>query len=227
MTSPDRRSSEPPIEATEILHPEASSVRLQPDQDLPSIARYAGEVAMSASLVVLRTGLGLGRSVFRRVAKLPPARVVTEAAAGALDAIVADIHVDLGSAGRRSEEQLGRIVSVVVPVLVQAVDLRRVMEYIDVNALLEEVDVNALLERVDLDALLEEVDVAELAKRARIGDLVAEGTTDVAETALDVGRRQAVAVDTLIARGINRILGRGSTTMPPGPSVLTDGATES
>jgi len=235
--------------------------------DDQSLARTAGETAMSLSLHALRYGTRLGGAMVRRAATSPLGRLATELAAGALDAVAEDVDADWQEASRTVEERLGRVISVVVPVVVESVDPVELMERIDVNsilesvdvdaimdrvdiealiarvdvnALLERVDVNALLDRVgidallaradvsavldrvDVDALLADVDVAALAKRAGIGDLVADATGDVAESTLDLGRRQAVALDTVLARTINRMLGRDSTTMPPGPPDLTN-----
>ena len=136
-----------------------------------------------------------------------------------------------------------------VNALMEAVDVNALLDRVDVNALLDRVDVNALLDRVDVDALLDRVgvdalldrvtvqalmdrvdvdelvsrvDVNAVARRAQIGELVAESTGDVAGSALDLGRRQAVALVTLLARALDRVLGRDSDTLPQGPPALTE-----
>ncbi|MGI9646938.1 MAG: hypothetical protein ACR2OI_00300 [Acidimicrobiia bacterium] len=241
-----------------------------------SLARSAGEKAMSLGLRALQQGTDVGRSVVRRVADSAPGRLASEVASGAMDAIGDDAELDWPEGSQFARDRLGRVIAVVAPVVVESLDPVELMEHIDVNAimdavdvnavldrvdvnalldrvdvntLLERVDVNALLadvdigelveradldailadvdldavlERVDVDAVLARVDVAELAKKAKIGDLVAESTSDVAGSALDLGRRQAVALDTLLAGVVNRILGRHSETMPQGPALLVD-----
>ena len=235
-----------------------------------SLARTAGERAASLGLRAFQQG----RSLFKWAADTAPGRVMSDVATGALEAITED--TDVQEASKLAEEQLGRVISVVVPVVVESldpvelmerIDINEVLEAVDVNAILDRVDVNtlldrvdvnalldrvdvnalmdradlnaildevdldtvltrvdldAVLERVDLDAVLNRIDVAEVAKRAEIGDLVAQSTTQVAGTALDLGRRQAVALDTLLARGINRVLGRDSDAMPQGPPLLVE-----
>jgi hypothetical protein len=142
---------------------------------------------------------------------------------------------------------LTRIVEQVVPTVVDSIDLNKVLDQVDINALLEDVDVNALVARIDIDALLDrvdidgiidrvdingivqrvdidglldEVDVASIAKRADIGDLVAESTTSVAGSALDLGRRQIVGLDAIVDQFVDRVMGRDPSTMKQGPKLL-------
>jgi hypothetical protein len=250
-----------------------------------SVAHTVGEAAMSLALRATRASFAAAGLAYRSVSGSAAGRLLADAARGAADSIAADGLVDWDLAERRAEEQLGRVIAVVAPVIVHAVDpeelvrlidvdaiiaaidvdgilasvdldavlqrvdvdrvlsavdVNRFLDRVDVNALLERVDVNALLDRadverllarvdvdallaeVDVDALLGRVDVNAVAKRAGIGELVAQSTGDVAGSALDLGRRQAVALDTLLARTVNRVLGRDSDTMPPGPPALTD-----
>lgn len=236
-----------------------------------SLAWSAGEAVMSLSLNALSYTGRVAGLVMRRVAASPLGRFTNDIVAGAFDALSKERDTDWEQTTRALEEQLGRFISVVVPVVVQSFDPDEVMERVDVDALLESVDVNAivgrvdvaallqrvdvnalldrmdidgllqrididellsradvnaLLARVDVGALLEDIDVAALAKRAKVGELVAESTGEVAGTTLDLGRRQGVALDTLLARGINRVLGRDPDSMPEGPPDLINSAAE-
>ena len=93
--------------------------------------------------------------------------------------------------------------------LLNRVDLTRLLDRVEVvNRLLDHVDVDRLLDRVDVNKLLERVDVQAVAKRANVGNLVAQSTSQVAGSTLDVARRQAVGVDTLIMGFADRLLGR-------------------
>ena len=235
----------------------------------PSVARSAGEMAMSLWISSLRAGFQFGRTIVRSAGNTPIGRMVNEAVAGATETAVQQLGRNWNAIERSAEQSIGGVVSVVVPVVVRAVDPDALLEYIDVNAiiaavdvnellegvdidaLLEQVDVNALLDRVDVDglmaradvdalvgrvdvdalmgrvdieALLEGVDVAGLAKRAKVGELVAESTSDVASSALDLGRRQAVGVDTVLTRTVNRLLGRDPNSTPLGPASLVEPA---
>ena len=242
-----------------------------------SLAQSLGKKAMRLAIRATSAGMSTGRSLVRSAAESAPGQVVLDFASGALDALGRESGIDWDGAERTVEQQLGRVVAVVAPVVVQsidpeellraidvnafvdAVDLNAVLDQVDVDALLARVDVDGLLERVDVNALLARVDVEAMlarvevddlvgrvdvdallaradvdgvvsrvdvhavARRARIGELVAESSSDVAGSALDLGRRQAVALDILLARSINRVLGRDSSTMPNGPPTLIEG----
>ena len=110
--------------------------------------------------------------------------------------------------------------------LLDGVDVDRLLDGVDLDRLLDRLDVNRLLDRVDVDALVQRVDVEAVTDRANISELVARGTTGVAGSALDVFRRQAVGLDTLIIRFVDRLLGRDLDAHPKGPPGLVPEATE-
>lgn len=270
------------------------------DGVVPSVAKSAGEVATSLMLYTARGSFIMGRAVWRRLIGTQIGQLISEAGAGAADAIAEELGGDLRVAARMAEERLGQVIAVVVPVAVEAVRPAELMRYIDVDAvidqvdtnailgridvnallaridiagllaridinnlleqidtnglirdieldpilervdfdellgridvaaLLDQIDVNDLMSRVDVDAVLETIDIAALARSANIGELVAESTSDVAGSALDLGRRQAVALDTLLARAVNRLLRRDFDDVPQGPrGLVADGHGES
>ncbi len=138
-----------------------------------------------------------------------------------INAILAAVDVD-ALLDRVDVDRL--LARVDVNALLDRVDVDGLMQRADVDALVARVDVDALMQRVDIEALLERVDVNAVAKRAKVGELVAESTGDVAGSALDLGRRQAVGIDTVLMGTINRVLGREPGSMPLGPPLLTDAA---
>lgn len=100
--------------------------------------------------------------------------------------------------------------------LLDRVDLDRLLDRVDPDRLLDRVDLERLLLRVDLDRLLSTVDVQALIARSGIPEIVAESTSRMAGSALDVARRQVAGLDVLIDRALRR---RPATTMP-GPQRL-------
>jgi hypothetical protein len=263
QTADDERRSPSEVIDLEVRHTGGKFVA-EPVPEA-SLARTAGEMAMSLWISSLRTGFRLGRSVLSAASASSIGRVIGDMAAGAADTATSELSRNWASVERNAEHGIGQVISVVVPVVVQALDPEELMEYLDIDAILEAVDVNALLRqvdvdqlldrvdvnalldrvdvdglmqradvdalvsrvdvdalmaRVDIEALLDRVDVAGLAKRAKVGELVAESTSDVAGSALDLGRRQAVGVDTVLSRSINRLLGRDPDAMPEGPASL-------
>jgi len=107
-----------------------------------------------------------------------------------------------------------------VNALVGRVDPNVILDKVDVNALLEEVDVNAVMERVDIDALMDRVDVKELTDRAGIPEIVRESTGELAGSAMDVLRRQIVALDTIFGRALYRLTRRDPSDRPTAPPEL-------
>ena len=100
--------------------------------------------------------------------------------------------------------------------LLARIDVNQLLDRVDVDRLLDRVDVNRLLDGVDLDRLLDDVDVNRLVarvdveavtSRANVGGLVAQSTSQVAGSTLDIARRQAAGLDTLIMGLVDRLLG--------------------
>jgi len=110
--------------------------------------------------------------------------------------------------------------------MLERVDVDALVGQVELDELLDRIDVNRLLDRVDLTRLLDRVDVQAVTNRANVGDLVARSTSQVAGSTLDVARRQAVGVDTLIMGFADRLLGRDSAKQPLGPPALVPQETE-
>ncbi|MEN8234890.1 MAG: RDD family protein [Actinomycetota bacterium] len=107
-----------------------------------------------------------------------------------------------------------------VNALMDRVDVDAILDRVDVDELLDRVDVNALMDRVDVDALLARVDVEDLTNRAGIPDIVRESTGELAGSALDIVRRQVVAVDHIAGRTTYRLTGRDPNKRPKSPPAL-------
>ena len=104
--------------------------------------------------------------------------------------------------------------------LLERVDVNQLLDRVDVNLLLERVDVDSLLARANVDALMDRVDVKALVDRAGIPDIIAESTSHLTGSALDMVRRPLVGLDELAFRGANRLVGRDPSTFPEGPGDL-------
>ncbi len=109
-----------------------------------------------------------------------------------------------------------------VDALLERVDVNALLDRVDVNELLDRVDVDRLMDRVDVDALLDRVDVQELVDRAGIPEIVAESTSHLTGSALDLFRRPIVGLDEIGVRILNRLIGRSVDDYPDGPSDLLE-----
>ena len=110
--------------------------------------------------------------------------------------------------------------SVDIDVLLDNVDVNRLLDRVDVNRLLDRVDVDRLMGRVDVDALLERVDVNVLVERAGIPEIVAESTSHLTGSALDLFRRPLVGLDEIFIRVVNGVFRRDVSKNPEGPPHL-------
>lgn len=136
-----------------------------------------------------------------------------------------------GLLGGGIDNVFGRVVPAVVRTLdidevLDRVEVDELLDRIDVDRVLDRVDVDRLLDRIDVDRLLGRVDVRALAVRADIGGLVSQGTGRVAESTLDLVRRQLVGLDLIFHRTVARLLRRSVEQVPLGPPALLGGATE-
>lgn len=139
---------------------------------------------------------------------------------------------DRGIFGRMAAEASDRVLDIVDPNLVldnvdinnllDRVDVNEILARVDLDAVLERVDVDALMKRVDVDALMERVDVQALVERAGIPEIVAESTSHLTGSALDLLRRPLVGLDEILFRFLNRIIGRNPEEFPHGPADLVD-----
>ncbi|MEZ0284908.1 MAG: hypothetical protein ACAH79_06700 [Thermoleophilia bacterium] len=113
---------------------------------------------------------------------------------------------------RAVSDAAGAIAAAVVPAVVEHIDVNALLAEVDVNALLAEVDVNALLAEVDVNELVGQIDVAAVAREALegidIGDIIQESTAGLAIDTMEAVRVQAMNADDLLARIVDRLLGR-------------------
>ncbi|MBY5161315.1 RDD family protein [Salsipaludibacter albus] len=114
------------------------------------------------------------------------------------------------------------LASVDLDAVLARVDVDVVLARIDLERVLARVDLDLLVARIDLDAIVDRLDVAELVQRAGIPDLVADSTGQLAGSALDLARRQLVAVDVGTWRIAQRLGRRDPASLPAGPATLVE-----
>jgi hypothetical protein len=213
----DELASGEPLEVTVLDAGEPGSMPRPRPIARRSLARALGETAARLTIRSVRAGVSVVRAIARSTEDSLPRRVTRDAIAGARAALHSELQDTRRIIEPLIEDPIERVIAVITPVVLQSIDPDELVEWLDVNALLDRVDVDSLLDRVDVNAFLDKVDVNTLldrvdanalARRARIGELVAEGTGDVAGSALDAGRRQAVALDILLARDVTRTTSR-------------------
>lgn len=128
------------------------------------------------------------------------ADVASAVAASLVPAIVARIDVD------------ALLAKVDVDALLAGVDVEALVQRVDIDRLLDDIEPNRLLERVDVDVLVRRVDVGAVAREALdgidLGEVIQESTAGIGADTLEAIRVQAMHVDDLIARTVDRVLRR-------------------
>ncbi|MCZ6519654.1 MAG: RDD family protein [Actinobacteria bacterium] len=109
-----------------------------------------------------------------------------------------------------------------VNALLNKVDVNDLLDRVDIDRLLERVDVDALMARADIDALLDRIDITKIVERAGIPEIVAESTSHLGGSALDLFRRPLVGLDEILFRTLNRLVRRDPSEFPTGPGDLVD-----
>ncbi len=104
--------------------------------------------------------------------------------------------------------------------LLSRVDVDAIASRIDLDGQIRRVDLDAAVAQVDLDAAIAGVDVEGLVRRAGIPELITESTGQAANSALDLARRQLVAVDVGVVGLLQRLLRRDPAELAPGPPLL-------
>ena len=104
--------------------------------------------------------------------------------------------------------------------LLERIDLDAVLQQVDMNALLARVDMNALLARVDVNQMLDDVDLEAVVRRSGIPEVVAESTSKLAGSTVDVARRQVAGLDFWVNRAVTTLLRRPAGSMPVAPPAL-------
>jgi uncharacterized RDD family membrane protein YckC len=144
-----------------------------------------------------------------------------------------------GILGRVAGVATGRVVEFVDPdlileyvdldLLLERIDVQKLVDRIDPNALMDRIDIQRLLSRVDLnevlagidlDQLLAGVDLEAVVQRSGVPDIIMASTGRFADSAVDLARRQVVGLDTLLDRGLDRLLRRTSDPARLAPAHL-------
>ena len=107
--------------------------------------------------------------------------------------------------------------------LLARVDADALLDRVDVDRLISRVDIDRLVARVDIDAFVERIPVDELVERAGIPDIVSDSTSHMAATFIDLLRRQAVGLDTIVFGLAQRLRRRRAVDLPQQPPQLLEG----
>jgi hypothetical protein len=172
----------------------------------PDAAFAAARTFQRAAFGAINRGARLTGSVAGAVASTPPVR-------GSLALLESQVRplAERGAAQRHDDEETLKSFLGGIEPLIGAV-LNLVVDLLPIEAILARVDVDAIVQRVDLNALMARVDLAgiitNVLENVDLGDLIADSTTNIATSARDSARVQAIRVDGGLAAVVDRVLRR-------------------
>jgi hypothetical protein len=108
--------------------------------------------------------------------------------------------------------------------LVGRMDLDALIGQLDMDAIAQRLDLDALVGRMDINAIAERLDLDELMKSIEITSLVSRGSQEVAESGIDLLRRQVIRIDLVINATVRAVLRRDKEELPIGPGLMQEQA---
>jgi hypothetical protein len=104
-------------------------------------------------------------------------------------------------------------------VVLDRVDLDRVIASVDLDRAVERVDLDEVIERVDVERIIAKLDLAKLAleviDQIDLPEIIRASTGTVASESVRVVRMQTIGADRAIAKVVDRLLGRTQNDRPP------------
>ena len=122
-----------------------------------------------------------------------------------------------------SEESATAFATKVIPELTNAIldriDLTQLaIDRIDIDRIVDAIDLDAIVARVDIDAVIDRVDLVaityQLIDEIDLPELIRESTGAVTSETVRIVRMQSAQADQLLARVVDRVLGRRSEHEP-------------
>jgi len=111
-----------------------------------------------------------------------------------------------------------------IDALVRRIDIDHLMGDVDIDAVVDRIDIGAIVDRVDVNEVVQRVDVDAVVEQTELGTIVARSTSGFASEALDAARTQAVDVDDIVTRVVNRVMRRRQGDLPLGPGLVPEKA---
>jgi hypothetical protein len=181
----------------------------------PDAAFGAARMLQRATFTLLTRAARVSGAVAEAVLDTPPLRsslVRLETPVAAVAARGAALRLDDEEHLKAFLVSIEPLVSTVLQFVVDLLPIESILDRVDVNGIVERVDVDALVQRVDVDAIVQRVDVPSLVtgvlENIELGDLIADSTSNIATSARDTARVEAIRADSGLAGVVDRLLRR-------------------
>ena len=112
-----------------------------------------------------------------------------------------------------------------IDALIQRVDFDGLIRRVDLNGLLDRIDVEQLLDRIDVERLVGRIDVAALVARSGVPEIITSSTGQMAQSGMDLVRRQVAGLDLVAGRTTDRLLVRPLREVDESPTRLEEAGT--
>jgi len=111
-------------------------------------------------------------------------------------------------------------------VVLDRVDLDRVIASVDLDKAVERVDLNEVIDHVDIERVIAKLDLAKLSleviDQIDLPEIIRASTGTVASESVRVVRMQTIGADRAIAKVVDRLLRRTQDEQPEGPPAPTE-----
>jgi hypothetical protein len=187
-----------------------------------ALAALAPDAAFAAARMFQRVAFGAVNRGARMTGAVASAVASTPPVRGSFAFLESQLQplAERGAEQRHEDEERFRsfltglepLISAVLDVVVELLPIEAILARVDVDALVGRVDVNGLVQRVDVNEIVQRVDlpgiVTAVLENIELGDLIADSTTNIASSARDTARVQAIRVDGGLAGVVDRLLRR-------------------
>ncbi|MCU0313334.1 MAG: hypothetical protein MUC84_04650, partial [Solirubrobacteraceae bacterium] len=161
----------------------------------------AGLRAGRAAGTVAGAGLRAAETAGAVVARVPGAGRLAQTAEALVRPLTEDGAAARVAGGRAAADGLQRIVELVAPVAVDALDLNAIIARVDLDAALAGVDVDALVSRIDIDRVVSQIDIDALVSRIDIDALVSRIDIDALVSRIEIDALVSrIEIDALVSR---------------------------
>jgi hypothetical protein len=114
-------------------------------------------------------------------------------------------------------------------IVVDRVDVDRLVQEVDLEAVVQGVDLNAAASRIDLDAMIDRIDLVRIAnylmEELEIPEIIRESTSALAVESVEQLRVQGIRADRFVSHVLDRMVRRRDERDLEGPAVTQSGST--
>jgi len=190
--------------------PRPTSATAQAVLGIADLTVGASARATRLGLAVGAVGWGAGATGARVAARLPGVAGLGRVLARTAEPLIDDGRRVRRLTGSALGERTMRLIEEIVPEVIDAIDVERVLARIDIDALVSRIDIDGLVgriaiddvvQRIDIDRLVANIDIDALVRRIAIDDVVKRIDIDELVSSIDIDSLVArIEIDNVVKR---------------------------